>query len=166
MAAARIIVVEDESLIALDLRSTLIGLGYDVPEPASTCEEALALAEETRPELVLMDIRIDGPTDGIDTAHQLRDRLGIPVIFLTAFADEQILRRAQEVQPLGYLIKPYKKPELHNTIEIALYRLRAERQKEREDALYLLQHRTREAVWKMQRAEDIAGVVDGLLREL
>jgi two-component system cell cycle sensor histidine kinase/response regulator CckA len=116
----RVLIVEDEAIIAEDIRRTLVHLGYDVPRSAATGADAVALAETLQPRLVLMDIKLKGPMDGIEAAGLIRDRLGIPVIFLTSHSDEATLARAKETQPYGYILKPFEDRELRIAIEVAL----------------------------------------------
>ena len=123
---AKVLVVEDEWITAQDLQQTLSHLGYDVPGMAGSGEEALAQAEQLRPDLVLMDIRLKGAMDGIEAARELRRRSGVPVVFLTAHSDEATLARAKEVEPHGFLVKPFSEAELRSTVEIALHKSRAE----------------------------------------
>ena len=118
----RILIVEDERIVARDLQQTLVELDYDVFAIASSAEQALARASETCPDIVLMDIRIRGNLDGIATAQILRDRFGVPVIYLTAHSDDATLERAKITEPHGYLIKPVKPAELRSAIEVSLYR--------------------------------------------
>jgi PAS domain S-box-containing protein len=114
-------VVEDESITAKDIESSLTRLGYRVPYIAHSGEEAIEKAATTRPDLVLMDIRLRGRLDGVQTAEQLRTRFGIPVTYLTAYADDATLTRAQATAPFGYLLKPFNERELHATIQMALH---------------------------------------------
>lgn len=133
MSKTRILVVEDEVIIALDIQSQLQNLGYGVSGWASSGPDALKQAVETRPDLVLMDIGLQGDMDGIDTAQRLQARVGIPIVYLTAYADEVTLQRAKITSPYGYLLKPFEQRELHTTIEMALYRHQMERKlKDRE----------------------------------
>jgi DNA-binding NtrC family response regulator len=119
---ARILVVEDEAVVALDVQGRLRRLGYQVVGTAASYEGALARAAELRPDLVLMDIALrDGP-DGIAAAERLRTELAVPVVFLTAFADADTLERAKRASPHGYIVKPFEGRDLRATIEIALYR--------------------------------------------
>lgn len=127
MDKARILVVEDESLLAEDIQDRLKGIGYDVVALAYTGEEALAQAALVRPDLALMDIRLKGQTDGIETARVLRERFNVPVIYLTGEADDATLERAKSTEPLGYLLKPIEEKRLYSTIEIALYKYKMER---------------------------------------
>jgi PAS domain S-box-containing protein len=127
MANARIQVVEDESIVALDIKDNLEILGYNVVAVESSGEQAIQKAIETRPDLVLMDIRLKGEMDGIEAAQQIRAHLGTPVIYLTAYADEATLQRAKITEPYGYILKPFEERELHTTIEMALYKHRMEK---------------------------------------
>lgn len=120
----KVLVVEDEGLIAHDIASRLEALGHEVLGPASTAEEALALAPGA--EIVLMDIRIDGPRDGIDAAIEIRSHKPIPVVFLTAHADRSTLERAKLAGPLGYIVKPLGPSSLQAAIEIAVAKHRVE----------------------------------------
>ena len=124
MAQSRILVVEDEVIVADDIRRSLKNLGYDVPSIVSSGEAAIKKVEEDRPDLVLMDIMLQGKMDGIEAAGNIISRFDIPVVYLTAYSDEKILERAKITEPFGYLIKPYKDRELEINIEIALYKHR------------------------------------------
>jgi len=119
--ASRILVVEDERIVALHLRRQLMTLGYEIDAVASGAE-ALAKIIESRPDLVLMDIHIEGPMDGIETVARIPAELQIPVIYLTAYSEETTLERARATKPHGYLIKPFSERELHATIQMALER--------------------------------------------
>ncbi len=124
----RIIVVEDEGVVALDIKRHLENFGYEVVGIYSTGEEALENVSEQDPTLILMDIRLQGDIDGLQTAEIIKERYGIPVILLTAYADERTLERAKNIEPFGYIIKPFKERELRTTVEMALYRYRLEQQ--------------------------------------
>ncbi len=126
MAKAQILVVEDDNIVVLELRDGLQSLGYAVCGVASYGEEAIEKARETRPDLVLMDIRLKGDVDGVEAAEEIRVRFDIPVVYLTAYADEDTLQRAKATEPYGYIIKPFQERELHTAIEVALYKHRAE----------------------------------------
>ena len=123
----QILIVEDEIIIAEDLQRKLKKMGYSVPAIVSTGEETIKSIKENTPDLVLMDIVIHGGMDGIETAGQIRNNFDIPVVYLTAFADEKTLERAKITEPFGYLIKPFKERELQITIEISLYKHEMER---------------------------------------
>lgn len=126
MMSARIMVVEDERIVALNLKRKLRHLGYEVPAFAVSGEQALQKMMATRPDIVLMDINIDGNIDGIDTAARIPRELNIPVIYLTAYAGEETLERARATKPYGYLLKPFSERELHATIQMALERHQVE----------------------------------------
>ena len=135
MPVKRILIVEDESVTALDLQAFLVELGHSVAGHAFTGREALELARKHRPDLALMDIRLPGDMDGIATALELRRELNIPVIFTTAFSEDETLARAREAGPYGYLLKPIEPRELRVVIEMSLARHEAEtrlRERERE----------------------------------
>jgi signal transduction histidine kinase len=126
MPDARILIVEDESIIALDIKTSLQDAGYQVLGVASSGEEAIALAQGQNPDLILMDIRLRGPMDGIEAAAYIQVQHPCPVVFLTAHADKQTLERAKLTDPFGYLTKPFEDHSLMTTIEIALARYRSE----------------------------------------
>lgn len=118
----KILVVEDESIIAMDIRSILESFGYTVPAVTSSGEEALKLAEQLAPDLVLMDIALAGPMTGIEAAEATTERLGIPVLFLTANSDMLTFQKAKITGPMGYVMKPFEHRELEVAVEMALYR--------------------------------------------
>jgi len=120
MASARILIVEDEAIIVMGLSLTLRNFGYEVAAETSSGTEAVRLAEETRPDLVLMDVTLGGGMDGIEAAGRIREWLGVPVIYLTALSDEDTLRRADATKPSGYLVKPFDEEELRDAVETAL----------------------------------------------
>jgi len=120
LASARILIVEDEAIIAMGLRIAMRSFGYEVAAQTSSGEEAVMLAEETRPDLVLMDVTLRGGMDGIEAAGRIRERLDVPVVYLTALADEETLRRANATKPSGYVVKPFDENELREAVEAAL----------------------------------------------
>ena len=126
-AAIRIMIVEDEAIVAESLNDQLIELGYEICGMADSGEDALSLADSLNPHLVMMDIMLAGEMDGVETAERILRKSDIPVIYLTAYSDKETLERAKITQPFGYLIKPYKERELHTTIEVSLYRFRMEK---------------------------------------
>ena len=132
MNQASVLIVEDESIVALDIQTTLRGLGYQVVGIAMSGAEALRFVEELRPDLVLMDIGLSGAVDGIHTAQQIRLLFDIPIIFLSAFTDEATLQRARQAEPFGFVIKPFDEQDLHTSIEIGLYKHRMERRLRRQ----------------------------------
>lgn len=133
MEKTKILVVEDESIVARDIRNMLLGLGYEVTAVIPDAQEAVRIAKKERPNLVLMDIMLQGEISGVEAADQIYSELNIPVVYLTAYADETTLQRAKETEPFGYLLKPFEERELKSTIEIALYKFVTEMKlKERE----------------------------------
>jgi PAS domain S-box-containing protein len=128
MSGARILVVEDERIVALDIVSSLKRMGHTVPAAVGSGEAALRDAERLRPDLVLMDIGLSGAVDGVEAARQIREHLDLPVIYLTAHADEATLQRAKVTGPVGYLLKPFDERDLRTAIEMALHRHRMERE--------------------------------------
>ncbi len=122
MSKAKIAIVEDEAIVAEDIKQMLITLGYEVVGLAATADEARVIAQEKRPDLILMDIRIKGDRDGIETAEEMLVEFNIPVTYLTAYADEKTLERAKATLPYGYIIKPFEEKDLQTVIEVALYR--------------------------------------------
>jgi len=127
MNKTRILIVEDEAIVALDIRRQLTDLGYDPVAHSMRGEEAVALVGQLHPDLVLMDIQLAGEMDGIAVAREIRERLAIPVVFLTAFAGDDTLHRAKLAEPYGYIVKPFEDRELRTVIEMALYKHQAEK---------------------------------------
>ncbi|MHC1711024.1 MAG: HD domain-containing phosphohydrolase [Solidesulfovibrio sp.] len=123
----RVFVVEDEAVLALDLRHRLGRLGYVVAGVVASGEQALERVEALAPDLILMDIMLGGDLDGVDVACRIRERFGLPVVFLTGRTDPETLKRAGAAGPYGFVVKPYEERELHTALEIALYKSRMER---------------------------------------
>lgn len=122
MSKTNILIVEDESIVAKDIQHSLKNLGYNVVGIVPTGEGAVATAVEKTPDLVLMDIMLKGTMSGIDAAQEIKEKLNIPVIFLTAYADQITFNKAKITEPYGYLIKPFKEIDLHTSIEMAIYK--------------------------------------------
>jgi PAS domain S-box-containing protein len=123
----RILIVEDESIVAKDIKNRLRKLEYTVPAVVSSGEKAVEEAGKISPDLILMDIVLKGKMDGIEAAEHIRTEFGIPVVYLTAYADENTLQRAKMTEPYGYILKPFEDRELHTTIEMALYKHQMEK---------------------------------------
>jgi len=153
MTRAQILIVEDDSIIVMELEDRLYSLGYAVCATTAYGEEAIEKAAELGPDLVLMDIRLKGAMDGVQAAAEIRERYDIPVVYLTAFADNDTLQRAQVTEPYSYIIKPFEERELHIAIEMALYKHRMEKERSRlESQLFQAQ--------KMETAQALmAGIV-------
>ncbi len=133
MTTPSILIVEDEQIVAAGLKKRLQEFGYAVPAMATSGPEAIELAGRMQPDLVLMDIRLEGQMDGIEAAGQIRSRFRLPIVYLTAYSNPEVLNRAKITEPFGYILKPYQERELHVVIETALYKHRMERKlRERE----------------------------------
>ena len=122
MANKRILVAEDEHVVALDIKNNLVRLGYTVLDVVGSGEEAISEASKSHPDIVLMDIRLKGEMDGVAAADHIRSLTDIPIIYLTAYSDDDTLKRAKVTEPFGYILKPLDARELHTTIEMALYK--------------------------------------------
>ena len=136
MAKTSVLVVEDESIVAKDIQNSLKKLGYAVPSVENSGEDAIDAAGVHRPDLILMDIMLKGEISGIEAAEQIKKRYQIPIIFLTAYADESTLSKAKVTEPYGYIIKPFKEIDLHTSIEMALYKHGKEQEIRKERDLY------------------------------
>ena len=121
-AKPTILIVEDEQIVALDITRTLEQMGYDVLPPLSTGAGALSFLEKNRPDIILLDIKLKGNIDGIETAIEIRKKYNVPFIFLSTFSDDETLFRAKKTEPYGYITKSAHKNDLHTMIEMALYR--------------------------------------------
>jgi PAS domain S-box-containing protein len=152
MTAHRILIVEDEGVVALEIQDRLDSLGYGVIGVAASGERAIQLAAQHRPDLVLMDIILRGDMDGIEAAHQIQQKSNIPVVYLTAHSDEATLQRAKVTTPFGYVIKPFEERDLHVAIEMALYKHQIDQElRASEERLRLL----------VESGNDIIMVLDG-----
>ena len=165
---AKILVVEDEGLLALDLTGRLKRFGYEVTASAASGEEALARAEETVPDLILMDIRIQGPLDGVAVAQAVRLRRDVPVVFLTAHSDIGTVQRALTTEPHGFVLKPFVDRELQIAIEVALNKHRMEGDEKRflrtgQDCLTQVNRRLLQELREFQNYMSQRKVLRGLL---
>jgi CheY-like chemotaxis protein len=129
MIKSRILVVEDEAIVGMGIKQKLEDLGHEVLDIVFTGEDAVKRALETKPDIILMDIVLKGNMDGIEAASKIRDHLDVPIIYLTAYSDEDVLNRARITEPYGYILKPFKKSEVNANIEMALYKHAAEKKK-------------------------------------
>lgn len=122
MAKKQVIIVEDESIVAKDIKNTLEMMGYDVPKLFSSGEDILDQISEYEPDLILMDIMLKGDLSGIDTTERLLENIDVPVVYLTAYSDEKTLQKIKKTESYGYILKPFKEVELKTTIEMALHK--------------------------------------------
>ncbi|WP_042691493.1 response regulator [Azospirillum sp. B506] len=122
MIAARILIVEDDRIVARDIQHQLSRMGHVVVGMSASGEEAVRLACSQQPDLVLMDIRLEGEMDGIEAARRIRDAQRIPIVFLTAYANDEVVHRASLTEPFGYLLKPFEEPQMRTVIQMALYK--------------------------------------------
>jgi PAS domain S-box-containing protein len=133
---ARILICEDEGIIAEDMAGTLRGFGYEVVGVVSSGEEAIQAAEQTRPDLILMDVKLRGEIHGITACQRIRASQDVPVIYITAYDERDTLERAKLTEPYGFLVKPVGIPELRSTVEIALYKNKMEKRLKRSEERY------------------------------
>lgn len=130
MGNPQVFVVEDEGIIAADIQDRLTALGYEVPATAATGEEALEKIPQYSPDVVLMDIVLQGQMDGIEAAAEIREKHRIPVVFLTAHADESTVKRAKITEPFGYILKPFEERELQTALEMTLHKHKMDSERE------------------------------------
>lgn len=156
-------IVEDEAIVANDLKETLISLGYAVTGIAKSGEIALEMIAGMQPDLVLMDIHLAGTMDGIDTAGKVRELYRIPVVYLTAYADTALLERAKKTEPYGYIVKPYDDRGLQSAVEVALSKSRAdERVRESEELIRSLVNLNHQPVFILDRNTRVIVANDAL----
>ena len=136
MGNEKILIVEDEKLVVLHIEESLKGMGYSICGAVSSGEDAIRQAKKTKPDLVLMDIKLKGKIDGITAAGKIRERIDVPIIYLTAYADDKTLKRAKMTEPFGYLLKPFNDKELHSIIQTSLYRSKMDRKLKESEEKY------------------------------
>lgn len=136
MAKERVLIVEDEKIIALDLQRRLERFGYTICETCSEGVDAIEKAKLHKPDIILMDIMLNGPMDGIEAAKIIKQDQRIPVVFLTAYVDDRTLERAKTADPYGYILKPFKERELYTAIDIALYKFNSEQFIKKQERLF------------------------------
>ncbi len=136
MAKVKILIVEDESIVAKDIQNSLKKIGYQISAVVNSGDKAIREVEENKPDIILMDIMLKGSMTGIEAAKQIKERFSMPVIFLTAYADDNTLNKAKITEPYGYIIKPFREKELQTTIEMALYKYEKDEELKKERDLY------------------------------
>jgi two-component system cell cycle sensor histidine kinase/response regulator CckA len=155
MNAARILIAEDEWVVANDIEARLHNLGYKVVGKADSGVAAIELAGSLLPDLVLMDIRLRGAMDGITAATEIRRRFKLPVVFLTAYADDSTLERARQAEPFGYILKPFEDRELRTNIEVAVYKHKAESEIRRLNRLLATLSQVNQAIVRARSGEEL-----------
>jgi len=129
MERPKILIIEDEGITGLELKSILERKGFIVPAIHSSGEDALARITETSPDIILMDMRLGGELDGVETARRIRLAYDLPIVFLTAYSEDTTIERAKRIEPYGYILKPFNAAELLSVVEIALYKHKADKEK-------------------------------------
>lgn len=132
----KVLIVEDEKIVALDIKDMLIELGYEVTRAVASGEDAIIAAIETQPEIVIMDIKLPGEIDGIDAAVRIKELISVPILYLTAYSDNETLKRAKITIPQGYILKPFDERELQKSMEIALYNHKMEQKLKNSELKY------------------------------
>ncbi|MDD1693439.1 MAG: response regulator, partial [Methanoregula sp.] len=155
MEKKSILVVEDEAVSALDIKNTLVNLGYHVAGVASTGEKAIGIVDAEEPDLILMDIHLGGRLSGIEAAEKILSKHNVPIIYLTAYAEPDLVGEAKKTRPYGYIIKPFTERCLQTEIEIALYKFGLDLEYQREH--------TRLEEWVLQRTRDLQQANEALL---
>lgn len=136
MSKVKIQIVEDETIVAYDLKNTLQSMGYEVSAITVSGEKAIKAATKFLPDIVFMDIVLEGKIDGVTTAAKLKERLGLSVIFLTAYSDNETLQRAKKIEPFGYVLKPFTRNEIKIAVEVALHKAKMEKKLKNSEERY------------------------------
>jgi PAS domain S-box-containing protein len=165
MNPVRIVIVEDEAIVAMDIEDRIFAMGYELAGRAATGEQALVLVEKEHPDLVLMDIRLQTDMDGITAAEEIHSRFHLPVIFLTAYSEDATLDRAKLAEPYGYILKPFNDRELKSAIEIALYKHGVEEEIRRLNRLYDVLSQVNQTVVRVRSREELLPAVCRLVVE-
>jgi len=119
-----ILIVEDEAIVALEIKRTILKMGFGVTDMVTNYDDAIKSIKEKLPNIVLLDIYLKNSKDGIETAHAIKEIASVPIIYLTAFCDDKTIERAVETNPIGYLVKPFKREDLKSTLQLAIYKIK------------------------------------------
>ena len=119
-----ILIVEDEAIVALEIKRTILKMGFGVTDMVTNYDDAIKSVKEKLPNIVLLDIYLKNSKDGIETAHAIKEIASVPIIYLTAFCDDKTIERAVETNPIGYLVKPFKREDLKSTLQLAIYKIK------------------------------------------
>ena len=119
-----ILIVEDEAIVALEIKRTILKMGFGVTDMVTNYDDAIKSIKEKLPNIVLLDIHLKNSKDGIETAHAIKEIASVPIIYLTAFCDDKTIERAVETNPIGYLVKPFKREDLKSTLQLAIYKIK------------------------------------------
>lgn len=166
MTGPAVFIVEDESIVASDIRDALQHLGYEVTGMARSGEIALEKIGEAKPDIILMDIQLAGKLDGIETAARIRETHNIPVVYLTANSDTPVLERAKATEPYGYILKPFDERDLKSTIEIALHKYRIDEQvRDQEQLIRSLVNTNTEPVFIVDRDTNVLFINDAFVSQ-
>jgi PAS domain S-box-containing protein len=167
MGKVKILVVEDEFVTGSEIRSRLTEMGYDVPKVVATGEDAIRMAGEFNPDIVVMDITLKGEMNGIQAADQIRTRYGIPIVYLTAHSDDATIKKAIITEPFGYLIKPLEERAFKTTIQMALYKHSMdEKVKERDRTIQALLNTTTDAMLLLDNDGNVLGANETMAKQL
>ncbi|MCV6608625.1 MAG: response regulator [Campylobacterales bacterium] len=126
----KILIVEDKTIVALDLKKTILKLGYDVTETVTNYDDALESVNNNQPDFIFMDIHLDNSKDGIETAKEINKDRKIPIIYLTAYSDDETIGRAVVTNPIAYLLKPFNREELKSTLLLGIHKIKEEKKRE------------------------------------
>jgi len=126
MAKVNILIVEDEAIVALDIKRTILKMGFGVTDMVTNYDDAIKSVEEKKPDILLLDINLKNSKDGIETATAIKKIVDVPILYLTAFSDDETIKRAVQTNPIGYLVKPFKQEDLKSALQLGIYKMSRE----------------------------------------
>ena len=126
MAKVNILIVEDEAIVALDIKRTILKMGFSVTDMVTNYDDAIKSVEEKKPDILLLDINLKNSKDGIETATAIKKIVDVPILYLTAFSDDETIKRAVQTNPIGYLVKPFKQEDLKSVLQLGIYKMQSE----------------------------------------